>query len=333
LEDDLAMPRIKKSLFALACLLVAGAYFGLPSYAEESGPADLQRLSVTAPQTQRPQATRERASFDHKRKEHAKVTCNVCHRVTPLQIEVTSFPAHPTCVSCHNFAKEYFTRGNGFCGVCHQGGPTSKSSSALFRFKEKTDRLHALFGSDFGIDFSHESHRKPLPASFEFKPVTTTPAEIQPAKLTAGQTARCTDCHQRIKKAMPGENELTIEKGHSTCFQCHGMRPETGARENFPYMNDCRECHEIGGPKATHLALIREFSHADHEWDIRPRKKADYRVPRPPDFLCAECHKSVDQAKQLSDIRMPDESNCSTCHNGRLGLPDTLARDLLDKLK
>jgi hypothetical protein len=329
----LEIPRIKKSLFALACLLASGAYFGLPSYAEETASTDLQRPPVTKPQPQRPQATRERASFTHKRKEHEKVTCNVCHRVTPLQIEVTSFPAHPTCVSCHNFAKEYFTRGTGFCGVCHQGGPTSKASSALYGFKEKTDRLHALFGSDFGIDFSHEAHRKPLPASFEFQPVTTRPSDLPPAKLTEGQSARCTDCHQRIKKAMPGENELTIEKGHSTCFQCHGMRPDTGGRANFPYMNDCKECHEIAGPKATHLALIREFSHADHEWDIRPRKKADYRVPRPADFLCAECHKSVDQAKQLSDIRMPDESNCSSCHNGRLGLPDVLARDLLDKLK
>ena len=176
-------------------------------------------------------------------------------------------------------------------------------------------------------------HRKPLPESFEFQPVTTRPAELPSAKLTAGQSARCTDCHQRIKKANAGENELTIEKGHSTCFQCHGMKPESGARGNFPYMNDCKDCHAIGGSKASHLAQIREFSHADHEWDIRPRRKIDYQVKRSPDFLCVECHKSVDQAKQLADIRMPDESSCSTCHNGRLGLPDVLARDLLDKLK
>jgi hypothetical protein len=327
------MPRIKKSIFALACFLVAGAYLGLPSYAEESASADFQRSQSPRRQTSRPQASRERATFDHKRKEHAKVTCNVCHKVTPQQIEVTSFPAHPTCVGCHNFAKEYFTRGAGFCGVCHETGPTSRTAAGLFNFKERTDKLHALLGSDFGIDFSHVEHRKPLPESFEFQPVTTRPAELPSAKLTAGQSARCTDCHQRIKKANAGENELTIEKGHSTCFQCHGMKPESGARENFPYMNDCKDCHAIGGSKASHLAQIREFSHADHEWDIRPRRKIDYQVKRSPDFLCVECHKSVDQAKQLADIRMPDESSCSTCHNGRLGLPDVLARDLLDKLK
>jgi hypothetical protein len=203
----------------------------------------------------------------------------------------------------------------------------------LFNFKEKTDRLHALFGSDFGIDFSHEAHRKPLPVNFEFLPVTARAPDVAPARLTAGQVARCTDCHQRIKRANPGENELTIEKGHSTCFQCHGMRPEAGARENFPYMNDCKDCHEIGGSKATHLAQIREFSHADHELDIRPKRKADYRIKHPPDFLCVECHKSVDGAKRLSDIRMPQETTCGACHNGLLGQPDILAQEILIKLK
>lgn len=319
----MAMLRIKKSIFALACFLAAGAYFGFPSYAEESA----------SPSLQRPKTSRERASFDHKRKEHAKVDCNACHRVTPQQMEVESFPAHPTCISCHNFAKEFFTRGTAFCGVCHQGGPTSKSSAGLFNFKERTDQLHALSGSDFGIDFSHPAHRKPLPKDFVFRPITTTSSDVPQTRLTAGQTARCTDCHQRIKKARAGENEMTIEKGHSTCFQCHGMKPESAAREKFPYMNDCKECHEIGGPKAAHLASIRDFSHADHEFDIRPRRKVDYQVKRSPDFLCGECHKSVDRANKLTDIRMPEENTCVACHNGRLGLPDVLARDVLDRLK
>lgn len=318
----MAILPIKKSIFALACLVLAAAYVGFPTHAEESAVPNLQRRRVSP----------ERATFDHKRKDHAKVTCNACHKVTPQQMEVVSFPAHPTCVSCHNFAQEFFNRGVGFCGVCHQGGPTSRMNLALFDFREKMDRLHAVSGSDFGIDFSHPAHRKPLPGDFVFRPVTATPDAAE-TKLTAGQTARCNDCHQRIVKAGPGENEMTIEKGHSTCFQCHGVKPETAARQNFPYMNDCKACHEIGGPKAMHLALIREFSHADHDYDIRPRTKAEYRVKRSPDFLCIECHKSVDQATKLTDIRMPEENTCGACHSGRIGLPDVLARDVLDKLK
>ena len=68
------MPRTKKTIFAVACLVIACAYSGLPSYAEEILTLDLQRPQPNRPQAGRPQITRERASFDHKRKEHAKVT-------------------------------------------------------------------------------------------------------------------------------------------------------------------------------------------------------------------------------------------------------------------
>ena len=51
------------------------------------------------------------------------------------------------------------------------------------------------------------------------------------------------------------------------------------------------------------------------------------------DRFTEKAQEAISQAKQLTEIRMPDETSCSTCHNGRLGLPDALARDLLDKLK
>jgi hypothetical protein len=319
----LAMLGLKKSILVLV-FLMAGAYFSFtPSHAEENGEATAQRA----------RGNRGNATFTHKRAEHAKISCNVCHNVTPQRIEVTSFPGHSTCIGCHNFANEFFGRGLAFCGVCHSGGPTSSARSALFDFKEKTRRLHSVSGSDFGIDFSHPTHRKPLPQDFLVHSPGKDPFGQTPLKLSAGQGARCTDCHQRIETASAGQNELTIEKGHSTCFQCHGMRPANNPRPDFPYMNDCRQCHEVGGPKATHLVNIREFSHADHDYDIRPRKKIEYRVKRPADFLCAECHKSVETAEKLTDIRMPDDSSCATCHNGRIGLPDALARDVLDKLR
>src|SRR5262249_23609674 len=207
--------RIKKSLLAMACLLAAGAYWGIPSQAEETVASSFQRASDS----------RERAIFNHKRKEHARGSCNTCHNVTPSQIEVVAFPGHGTCIGCHNFANEFFKRGVTFCGVCHEGGPTSKMRSALFNFKEKTGRTRALLGSDFGIDFSHVAHRKPLPQDFVIRPIGL--QGTSDLKLTAGEVARCTDCHQRIPNSKAGEREIGIEKGHPTCFQCHGMRPAT----------------------------------------------------------------------------------------------------------
>jgi hypothetical protein len=317
------MAGVKKRVFILGCLLVAAGSWGWsPSSADQTDVFTLmQRARSRGP-----------ATFTHKRAEHAKLSCNTCHNVTPQRIEVTSFPGHTTCIGCHNFANEVFTRGVIFCGVCHAGGPTSRLSARLFDFKERTRDLHSAMGSDFGIDFSHPSHRKPLPQDFVIRPTTVT-SGVDQITLTAGQGAKCTDCHQLVKTAQRGERELTIEKGHSTCFQCHGMKPETGAREKFPYMNDCRECHEIGGPKATNLARIREFSHWDHDYDIRPRRKAYYRETRPPDHLCVECHKSVETAEKLTDIKMPTSEGCASCHNGRIGLPDALASNILDQLR
>ena len=170
-------------------------------------------------------------------------------------------------------SQRVFPPGLAFC-VSFTTGP---SRTALFDFR-KTRRLQSLFGSDFGIDFSHPDHRKPLPANFQIQRIANKPVGVSDVTITPGDTAKCTDCHKLVKPVPAGGRELSIEKGHSTCFQCHGMRPDTGALANFPYMNDCRDCHEIGAPKGSNLRDIAEFKHADHEYDIRPRRKVEYRV-------------------------------------------------------
>ena len=323
----------KKIILALACFLLMGAYFGSSDSSASNSSAD----EASKPDTptahfftaQRGGTTKERATFTHGRREHANVNCNACHRVTPSQVDVVSWPGHAACASCHNFAGEFFRRGVGFCGICHTG----PSRTALFDFQDKTRRLQSLFGSDFGIDFSHPDHRKPLPADFQIQRIANKPAGVSDVSITPGEIAKCTDCHKLVKPVPVGGRELSIEKGHSTCFQCHGMRPDSGALANFPYMNDCRECHETGAPKGANLKDIAEFKHSDHEYDIRPRRKAEYRVKRPPDFLCAECHKSVEQAETLSQIKAPTNENCAACHNGRIGQPDAVAQNILDKLR
>jgi hypothetical protein len=325
----------KKIILALTCFLLMIAYFGSTdsSAGSPSAPTDEAAVFFTP---QRGGVTKERATFTHGRKEHAGVNCNACHRVTTQQVDVVSFPGHAACAGCHNFAGEYFRRGVAFCGICHTG----PSRTQLFDFQDKTRRLQSLFGSDFGIDFSHPDHRKPLPANFQVQSFANKPAGISDVTVTPGEITKCTDCHKLIQPVPVSGRELSIEKGHSTCFQCHGMRPDAGAIETlsdgkkFPYMNDCRECHEIGAPKgAKDLVDIAEFRHADHEYDIRPRKKVEYRVKRPADFLCAECHKSVEQAENLSQITAPTDENCAACHNGRIGQPDVVARNILDKLR
>jgi hypothetical protein len=122
---------------------------------------------------------------------------------------------------------------------------------------------------------------------------------------------------------------MTVETGHRTCFKCHGEQPVKP-----PSMDQCAECHKLDGPHSPHLYnMVKAFKHEDHEFDIRPRKKKEYPLAKAPDYLCIECHSSVVAAKALDRIKLPEENRCAECHNGRLGLPDALAREVLDNLR
>ena len=259
-----------------------------------------------------------RFGFPHGKPEHKKLDCSKCHSVSAAKPEVEDFPGHRACISCHNFAAMVFSpKPVAFCAICHEGRAISKARPALFKFPGPKP------ASDFGIDFSHVNHLKPLPAALADRVV------LSHAQLTANQKPRCTDCHQRTEQPVTGAREMMIETGHSNCFKCHGENPIKP-----PSMNQCAECHQLDGPRPAKLfGRIAAFRHADHEFDIRPKRKIDLRTPRPPDFLCSECHSSVVAAQNISSIKLPDENHCAQCHNGKLGLPDALPADVLRALR
>jgi len=265
------------------------------------------------------QATRTRvgASFPHGKDKHKTLECSQCHKITPAEPNVKDFPGHASCATCHNLALEALTKPVLFCGICHEAGPISKARPALFRFPKPQ------VPTDFGTDFSHPSHLKQMPQRIAF---TSSTQEVSGQFL---QTPRCTDCHKRTQPASPGVPEMTLETGHRSCFKCHGEQPVKP-----PSMNQCAECHKLDGPHSPHLYnIVKSFKHEDHEFDIRPRKKKEYPLVKAPDYLCSECHASVVAAGTLDRIRLPEENQCVVCHNGRLGLPDSLARDVIDSLK
>lgn len=290
---------IKKSLLATICLLVLVAY-GVESREVKSREA-AQGVGAVA---------RALARFPHERAAHKKIDCSGCHSIPAGEIDVKEFPSHTDCISCHNFAVEVFAKPATFCGICHRGRASSQQA-ALFNFPKQGVE------SDFGIDFSHPSHMKPLKA-----PV----AHLQ---LTAGATARCTDCHRRVEGLRVPLPEMTIEAGHAGCFKCHGQAPIAE-----PGMRECAQCHRLDRPRPPHLfGIVKGFRHEDHALDTRPKKKSDVRFARPVDLLCAECHKSVIGAARLDDIKLPPKSYCIECHNGRVGLPDRLAEEVLESLE
>jgi hypothetical protein len=298
--------RVKRIVFACAWALAAGLLLEATLHARgdlarDEGPGATQRN------------TREEASFPHGSAKHKTLECSKCHSVTTAQPEVRKFPGHSSCSSCHNLALEALSKPVLFCGICHEARPASRQRAALFQFPKP--RVE----TDFGADFSHPSHLKPMPAS------ALSTSQTQ----TGLQTPRCTDCHQRISQPAAGTPEMRIETGHSSCFKCHGEQPVKP-----PSMNQCAECHALDGARAPHLfASVKSFKHEDHEFDIRPRKKREYPLSKAPDYLCSECHSSVVTAARLDHIKLPEASYCAQCHNGRLGLPDSLVQEVLNDLR
>jgi hypothetical protein len=313
----LATPKIKKIILGLACVLALSAYW----FASPTRAADDELAMVGIPFKGEP----VNSSFNHNSKKHRTLNCSACHKVSTAQPDVKNFPGHLACISCHNLAAEALFRPKQNCGICHSRLPVSKANTFMLDFVTKTRQIP----SDFGIDFSHVAHRKPVPPDVAF-----VQSPVSKFKVTLGASPKCDDCHQRIETRRTDIPEMAIEKGHSTCFQCHGEKP-ANARINFPYMNDCGQCHELGGIKSPHLyGIVKSFHHEDHETynDTRPVRKAEYRT-KPTDYLCAECHKSVDAAKNLGEIRLPEENTCNLCHNGKLGLPDPLAGNVLREVR
>lgn len=266
---------------------------------------------------QKPPDAKAEAVFSHKSKKHVELDCAECHKVTSDKIEVKEFPAHDSCVSCHNFAEEMVKHAQTFCGVCHESKTISKSEPALFQFPKPR------MSSEFGYNFAHVTHLK-------FQAVDVECARA--GDRQAGRQPQCADCHVRTKPESKSATEMTIETGHAACFKCHCEEPRV--RPAMPAMRDCAKCHQIDGPHSPQLFnLVKTFRHGDHELDTRPKRKADLRKARAADYLCAECHQAVVAATSLNEIRLPEAASCNRCHNGKAGLPDELAKDVVESLK
>lgn len=292
---------------------------------------------------QQPNERTGHGSFPHDQKEHIKIVCADCHlsaKEKPARTDqpmAKDFP-HQACIRCHNFAAEFFKTAMGqpsrFCGVCHETRRISRIDKALKPGFFPTPRL-----SDFDDAFSHKAHRKTLPADFRIVPISTPPFGFQ---FKSGETPRCTDCHEQIRKPRTDSKDMRTESNHATCFTCHGgaiPEPRRVSAESFPYANDCKVCHELNGfgtnvRSHSLFGSIRGFRHDDHDLDIRPKKRSDFPLPAAPDRLCSECHKPINQIEKLNAIRLPEAGSCTACHIDRKpGLPGRLSDEILNKLK
>ena|GEM_PF-1418472 len=311
-----------------------------------------------------------RADFNHGCNEHLK-ECNMCHtisRETPKTraeeqryLEVNKYPSHKACIECHshqNFAVESLKRPTAFCGACHLGS-LRDINPAVFtvvgKKKFSEDGRQKTGPSDFGTNFSHTAHQKPvqLPNGLSVRYIRE--SGFPPLGVRAGEPSQCVYCHRLVNVSV-GQPDRAVETGHKSCFQCHGEQP-AGARQRpaseFPFMNDCAACHEIGGKGAPHnygqLAKLN-FRHQDHRYEIRPIYVANNSMPanerqfivnreadrQVPGYLCIECHQMKENVTTLAAIKAPNVNTCTECHypNRQIGRPDPIEKvELADPLK
>ena len=343
-EGELAIAGIKKSVLALFVVLVAMALIGqAASRADNTALPDPQR-------TPKPPLA---DGFPHNQKEHRKIECAACHlgaKVKPVNSDqpmAKDFP-HAACVRCHNFAAEFFKVALGgtsrFCSICHVAGRISSGDKSL-----KPGNI-ASKNSEFDDLFGHEGHRLRIPDYVRIRPADLRSQTDYGRQFRTGAAPACTDCHaplmqppmQRITQAPEMVKDMRTEKSHPACFVCHGgppPSPRTVAATKFPYENDCAVCHALveNGPARNRdysiFGSIKKFRHNDHDLDIRPKKKSDLPLPTAPDFMCAQCHQPIEQAKSLAEIKLPQAEYCNQCHKTRKpGLPDKLSDEALGKL-
>ncbi|HME08104.1 MAG TPA: hypothetical protein VKG25_13695 [Bryobacteraceae bacterium] len=265
------------------------------------------------------------AHYSHLHPKHIALPCTDCHSFKAGVDDIHEMPGHATCTGCHNFAEDTMKRTEAFCGECHTSPRASEDNKALFTFP----RPHA--SHDFGDEFSHVAHRN-----------AGTSTRCQ-APGPAAQS-QCADCHAPVSAASMVSSAATpasrpekqMEASHSFCFVCHCDSPRgySAARKNLnPSRNDCGVCHVAHEAELARFTDVRNFRHAEHLFDTRPRLKSAGPVSKNADVLCIECHKTAAESRHLGDIREPAAATCLSCHTGKPGLPDVLPADLLRPLE
>jgi Cytochrome c7 and related cytochrome c len=103
----------------------------------------------------------------------------------------------------------------------------------------------------------------------------------------------CLTCHPAAKESRLASDALN--SGHDQCQTCH--EEQIGG--------DCGYCHTSPDDIEPREPVVREilFPHAQHV--------AMEGVE------CRTCHSSVENAEELSDVKLPGMEACTTCHNDR----------------
>src|SRR5678815_336795 len=305
--------------------------------------------------TRRPAPARPaRVAIDYSRFSHAtakhQAACSTCHKIPTSNWQkvstfpdITDFPAHSACVSCH---RSQFFKGVRpvICSVCH-----SRTSP---RDDDRLDFRRPAVLLQFTIEFPHDKHQDVIAFNRSRSVVSFSHA----ARNVMDQGyCRCVLCHSE-RTSLPAAPAKGWTDGfvpaaatfkassvnHSSCFNCHW-------KEQQPVAQNCNGCHKLAKPYSNVEAPARismKFIHdgggekKNHVAEcttchINITKAASLRGLKPdvPITACTECHNKdglrLDVSKELMAIDKDRSFTCTYCHTSDVGKLDPPASHYL----
>ena len=258
--------------------------------------------------------------FSHSTPKH-KSACNTCHR-TPTKTwtkvsafpDITDFPNHDACVSCH---RAQFFKGARppICSVCHT--KTSPKDDARHDFRQPAASLQ------FTIEFPHDRHQDVI----ALKQANRSRGAFVLAHAAPPQNFNnCTICHAQAALAPkqpaggwidsyvpPPATFKAAPVDHSSCFNCHWKSQE-------PIAANCNGCHKLAAtPYAPATIPTRISLKFMHEGGGEKKQHV---------AECTSCHINITKSTTLRGLK-PDVpiTACTECHN-----KDGLRQDLNTEL-
>jgi hypothetical protein len=230
--------------------------------------------------------------FFHSTPKH-KATCNTCHKI--LFPDITDYPSHDACVSCH---RPQFFRGARppICSVCHS--KTSPRDDVRYAFRNPASKFQ------FDIDFPHDKHQ-----DIGYNDCTLChSSRTLTFKAVPNDHASCFNCHWKSQEPVA-----------TNCNGCHKLAKTPFVLADAPKRISAKFIHEGGGKQ--HIAECTTCH-------IHITKPASLRGLKPdvPITACTECHNKVGTREDLNKELLAIDKNrnfvCEYCHAPNVGTLD-----------
>jgi hypothetical protein len=258
------------------------------------------------------------SKFSHATKKH-QAACDTCHKVptsgwqkASTYPDITDFPGHSACVSCH---RAQFFKGARppICSGCHT--KTSPRDEARYVFRNPASKYQ------FTIEFPHDRHQDVIAL---LKSVNQLNGLANHARAFDTQNFNnCTICHG--KRSTPvtvnwpdsfipkPETFKSVPTGHDACFNCHWKNQQ-------PAASNCNGCHKLAPSPFTAVAAPERIS-LKFMHDGGGEKKVHVAE-------CTTCHINITKSATLRGLK-PDVpiTSCTECHN-REGLRQDVSKEL-----